>query len=131
MRGEGWVTDPLMLEGDNQGFDWWENGFSRKRLSWMSNMRWPVVEYSGLDSTAEYKVRITGFGESLLRANGERVMPTLYGKGIGEWKEFPIPRELINQGKMRLTWDEINEDHINWRQQSRVTEVWLIKMGTR
>jgi hypothetical protein len=117
-----------MLKGDNQGYDWWENGFSRKRLSWMSNMRWPVaVEYNGLDSIADYTIRITGFGESLLKANGMRITPTLYGKGIGELKEFPLPKGLIGQGKLVLTWDEINEDNLNWRQHSRITEVWLIK----
>lgn len=127
-RGEGWVTDPLMRKGDNPGFDWWESGFSRKRLSWMSNMRWPAtMEYTGLDSTARYTVRITGYGESLLKANGQRLEHTLYGKGIGEIKEFPVPQSLTQHGKLLLTWDDIDEEHLNWRQHSRVTEVWLIK----
>ncbi len=131
LRGEGWVTDPLMHHGDNTpGYNWWDQGFSRQRLSWLTDMRWPPgIEYSGLDSTGKYHytVRITGNGESHLNANGKRLVPTLYGKGIGEIKEFPVPPELIPHGNLMLTWDDINEDHLNWRQQSRVAEVWLIR----
>ncbi len=120
-----------MHHGDNTpGFEWWENGFSRQRLSWMTDMRWPLgMEYNSLDSTGKYQysVRITGKGESLVKANGKRLIPTQYGKGIGEIKEFPVPPEWIPHGKLVLTWDDINENNLNWRQQSRVTEVWLIR----
>ncbi len=130
-RGEGWVTDPLMLHGDDTpGYNWWNQGFSRQRLSWITDMRWPLgMEYNGLDSTGKYHytVRITGNGESPVEANGKRLIPTLYGKGIGEIKEFPVPAEWIPHGKLVLTWEDINEDNMNWRQQSRVAEVWLIR----
>jgi hypothetical protein len=128
LRGEPWMTDPLMRKGDNPNFDWWDEGFSRRRLSWMSSLRWPVgLEYNGLDSTARYVLRVTGFGECLPRVNGQRVAYTLYGKGIGEIKEFPVPPELIRNGKITVTFEDIDEDNINWRQRSRVTEVWLVK----
>jgi hypothetical protein len=128
LRGEPWNTDPLMRKQDNPNFDWWDNGFSRQRHSFMSSMRWPVgLEYNGLDSTAGYTVRVTGVGECLLKINGQRVSHTLYGKGIGEIKEFPVPPELIKQRKITVTFEDINEDNINWRNQSRITEVWLIK----
>ncbi len=128
LRGEPWTTDPLIRRQDSPSFDWWEDGFSRQRLSWMSSMRWPIsLEYNGLDSSASYTVRVTGFGECLLKANGKRLEHTRYGKGIGEIKEFPVPGELIRNGRLSVGFDEINEDSINWRQQSRVTEVWLIK----
>jgi len=128
LRGELWITDPLMRKQDNPSFDWWENGFSRQRHSWMSSMRWPVgLEYNGLDTAASYTLRVTGFGECLLKINGQLVAHTLYGKGIGEVKEFPIPQNLIRSGKITVSFGDINEDNINWRQQSRITEVWLIK----
>jgi len=124
LKGESWQTDPL---ADGPGYDWWDNGFSRQRLSFMSNLRWPLgLVYNGLDSTGSYKVRITGYGECFLKINGVRVAPTIYGKGIGEIKEFPVPQELLKTGKINLSFEDINEDQINWRQQSRVTEVWLI-----
>lgn len=128
LRGESWVTDPLSRRQDTPNFDWWDDGFSRQRHSFMSSMRWPLgVEYNGIDFTASYTVRVTGYGECLLKINGQRVAHTLYGKGIGEIKEFPVPAELIKNGKISVTFDDINEDDINWRQQSRVTEIWLIK----
>lgn len=127
-KGENWRIKPLKVEAEGPGFDWWDNGFSRKRLSWMINMRWPLgLEYTGLDSTADYTVRITGYGECLLKINGQRVSPSKYGRGIGEIKEFPVPKSLLQQGHIVLTWDDLDEDFLNWRQQSRINEVWLIK----
>jgi hypothetical protein len=128
LRGESWVTDPLSRRQDTPNFDWWDDGFSRQRHSFMSSMRWPLgVEYNGIDFTASYTVRVTGYGECLLKINGQRVAHSIYGKGIGEIKEFPVPGELIRNGKITVTFEDINEDNINWRQQSRVTEIWLIK----
>ncbi len=128
LRGEPWTTDPLIRKQDNPNFGWWNDGFSRQRLSFISSMRWPVgLEYNSLDSTAGYTIRVTGFGECLLKINGQRVEHTLYGKGLGEIKEFPVPAALIKNGKITVTFEDINEDNINWRQQSRITEVWLIK----
>lgn len=128
LRGEPWITDPLSRKQDTPNFDWWDDGFSRQRHSFMSSMRWPPgIEYNGLDSTAVYTVRVTGYGECLLKINGQRVEHTRYGKGIGEIKEFPVPAELIKNGKITVTFEDINEDNINWRKQSRITEIWLIK----
>lgn len=128
LKGESVVTDPLELRAEGPGYDWWENGYSRQRLSWMSNQRWPIgIFYNGLDTTASYTVRITGYGDCFLKINGQLVDHTLYGKGIGEIKEFPIPANLLKKGTVELSFNDINEENINWRKQSRVTEVWLIK----
>jgi hypothetical protein len=128
MKGESYITDPLSRKQDGPSFDWWDDGFSRKRQSWMSNTRWPLsVEYNGLDSTADYVIRITGYGECLPKVNGQPVSHTLYGKGIGEIKEFPVPRNLIHNRQISVTFEDIDEHNINWRRQSRVTEIWLIK----
>ncbi|MCK4993310.1 MAG: hypothetical protein KAS29_22585, partial [Bacteroidales bacterium] len=68
-----------------------------------------------------------GYGEALLRANGERLKPTKYDKGFEQFKEFPLPKELIKDGKLKITFDEPDEGHLNWRKQSRVTDVWILK----
>lgn len=129
VRKEDLHTDPLMRRSDTPGFDWWESGYSRKRLSWMVSLRWPsAMRYDHLDTSAHYIVRVTGYGESLLRANGILLKPSLYNKGVGEIKEFPVPPEISKSGTLLLTWDNIDEEHLNWRQHSRVTEVWLIKL---
>ena len=106
----------------------WENdGFSRKRLSTQLFQFSPILQYDELDPNTDYLIRVTGYGEALLRANGERLNPTKYDKGFEQFKEFPLPKELIKEGKLKLTFDEPDEGHLNWRKQSRVTDVWILK----
>ena len=128
IRGEGVNTDPNMERNPNPDFMWWDSGRSRVRQSWPSKMDWPLgLRYDALDPEATYMVRTTGFGECLLHVNGVRVQPVVDGKEIGELKEFPVPRELYKDGTVVLTFDVPFEPHLNWRVQSRLCEVWLIK----
>ncbi|MBX3178133.1 MAG: hypothetical protein KF886_12275 [Candidatus Hydrogenedentes bacterium] len=128
LRGESLYTDPLMRRHMNPDFMWWDDGLTRVRQSWISKMDWPMgLRYDGLDPEADYVVRTTGYGQCLLRVNGERVTPTIDGKDIGEIKEFPVPRNLYQDGTIVLTFDVPHEPGINWRQMSRLSEVWLIK----
>jgi hypothetical protein len=106
---------------------WWDEGASRKRPSWMDVMNWPIaMHYTGLDPSADYTVRMTGFGTCLLSIDGERVRPTIDGKGIGEFKEFVVPKHLVKDGVLRLTFERPVES-VNWRYQSRLSELWLLK----
>lgn len=106
----------------------WENeGLSRKRLSTQLFQFTPTLEYHDLDPNANYLIRVSGFGEALLRANDQRLVPTKYEKGFEEFKEFPLPKDLIKDGILKLSFDKPDEEHLNWRKQSRVTDVWLIK----
>lgn len=111
-------------------FWWWDQGKSRARLTWQASS-WPVaVVYDGLDPDAAYLVRSSGYGQALLRINGERVQPTLNGKQMGELKEFPVPQADVRTRKLRLTWDRpIGEENLNWRNHSRLSEVWLIRQA--
>ncbi len=128
VRGEGWNTDPLLIRDPTPGFWWWDEGFSRKRLSWQVSMDWPIaVRYEQIDPNADYMVRITGYGDALTRINQQRVEAITYGRGIGEIKEFPVPRKAVQSGQITVTWDRPDEAHLNWRQQSRITEIWLLK----
>ena len=93
-------------------------------------MDWPLgLAYHHLDAAATYRVRLTGFGQARLRANGHLLTPTQDARyEIGEFKEFPLPSGLVKDGKLVLTFDPLPEEaQINWRQQSRVSEVWLLK----
>jgi len=83
--------------------------------------------YERLDPNASYRVRLTGYGETKLRLNGQPATPTVYGKEIGEFKEFHVPGSLLKNGNLVVTFDPLDEGHLNWRQQSRVSEVWLLK----
>ena len=130
IRGEGLNTDPTMDKNPNPGFWWWDEGLCRKRLSWQTSIDWPLgVAYHRLDPQAAYRVRLTGYGQTRLRANGQLLTPTREGRlNIGEFKEFPVPSSLFKYGKLVLTFDPLpDEAHLNWRQQSRLSEVWLLK----
>lgn len=106
----------------------WENdGLSRKRLSTQLFQFSPTLEYKDLDPDSDYTIRVSGYGEALLRANGERLRPTRYEKGFEQFKEFPLPKNLIEDGTLKITFDKPDEDHLNWRKQSRVTDVWILK----
>ncbi|MBL8242340.1 MAG: hypothetical protein JNM66_33250 [Bryobacterales bacterium] len=107
---------------------WWENGRSRARHSWQVTM-WPkAMEYDGLDPKGKYVVRTSGLGQSLLRIDDTRVQPSVDGREMGEFKEYPVPADCLTDGRLRLTWDKAGDEvHLNWRQQSRLAEVWLLK----
>src|SRR6185312_4227726 len=109
-------------------FWWWEQGKSRARLSWQTTM-WPrSIIYQGLDPEAAYLVRSTGSGQQLLRINGDRITPSVSSKQMGGINEFVVPAEYVKGRKLVLTWERpTNEEHLNWRDKSRVAEVWLIK----
>lgn len=130
VRGEGLNTDPMMEKNPNPGFWWWDDGASRKRLSWQTSMDWPLgLAYHHLDAQASYRVRLTGYGQAKLRANGQLLTATREARiEIGEFEEFLVPANLIKDGKLLLTFDPLpDEIHLNWRKQSRVSEVWLLK----
>jgi hypothetical protein len=124
------VADPVEPEEDRiePMFSWWDQGKSRARLSWQVSM-WPrALVYEGLDADAAYVVRSTGYGQALLRIDGERVAPSLAGREMGEFTEFAVPAKHLQDRKLVLTWDiPGDEGHLNWRQRSRLSEVWLLK----
>ena len=67
-------------EDANPLFWWWDDGKSRARLAWQATL-WPkAVVYEGLDPAATYRVRTTGYGQGLLRINGESVPPAIDGR---------------------------------------------------
>ncbi len=122
-----WV-DPDLVEERNPHFPWTEDGVSRARLSWLCMMRWPEkLAYRGLDPDAAYVLRATGRGELRPVVDGQRIEPSAYPQEPGAFKEFPIPRELVGDGEITLTFEDIDEYHLNWRQWSYLYEVWLIK----
>ena len=83
--------------------------------------------FSELDPNANYLIRVSGLGEAFLRANGIRLKPTRYEKGSGQFKEFPLPKALIKEGKLKITFDKPDEENLGWRDQSRVCEAWVLK----
>src|SRR5262249_549102 len=130
------IGSPL-LDVDNiplPGVMFWvgKDPLARSRQSWFTDESWPVaLKYTGLDPEADYLVRTTGVGDCLLRVNGKRLAPTLDGRKVGELKEFHVPRGLYRDGRITITFDPTFEPNLNWRVQSRLTEIWLIKKGSQ
>jgi len=107
---------------------WADNGLSRRRLSTQLFQNFPKLEYADLDPNAMYTIRISGYGEALLRVDGERIEPTLYNKGMEEFKEFQLSPKYVKDGKLSVTFDEPEESKLNWRQHSKVFDIWLLQM---
>jgi hypothetical protein len=130
VRADVKPSSPGTISEPGITFWWWDQGKSRARLSWQATS-WPIaVVYEGLTASGRYVVQSTGYGQALLRINGERVAPTLDGREIGEKKEFPVDPKFLKEGKLVLTWDRpTDEGSLNWRQHSRLAEVWLLKRG--
>ncbi len=112
---------------DATDFAWLNNGNSRLRLSSQVYQNNPILEYENLDPNGRYIVRITGYGDALLRIDGQRLEPVLYNKEVEKFKEFVVPRILVGDEKIKMTFDIPEESHLNWRKHSRISDVWLIK----
>jgi hypothetical protein len=109
-------------------FWWWDQGRSRARITWQVTRFPKEMAYDGLDPNAKYLVRTTGAGQGNLRINGERVTPAVDGSKMGEFKEFPVDSKFLKAGRIVLTWDKaVGEENLNWRDKSRLAEVWLLK----
>ena len=112
---------------DAVDFGWWDSGYSRMRLSSQVYQNEPILVYHDLDPNGRYIVRISGYGDALLRIDGYRMEPTIYNKEVETYKEFVVPRMLVGDGKITLTFDRPEESHIRWKYFSRISDVWLIK----
>jgi len=119
----------LTLSDDATDVAWWEGGLSRRRLSTQLFQNFPVLKYNDLDPNGRYLIRVAGYREALLRVDGERVDPTIYNKGYEEFKEFPLNPKFVSDGKIDVTFDQPEESTLNWRERSKVTDVWLIKLN--
>ncbi|GAB2525847.1 hypothetical protein [Spirosoma aerophilum] len=115
------------ISDDATDIAWWENGRSRARLSSQTYQRSPTLTYDNLDPGARYVVRVVGFGEALLRVDGQRLEPTLYNREADTVKEWIVPLSATHDGRIIVTFDQPEESHLNWRQNSRISDIWLLK----
>lgn len=126
IHGEEALPEPLL---------WWMGhvgGKSRLRHSSLSSMDYPeAVVYEGLDPQAKYVVRCGGLGQFHLRVDGDLIDIEHERAELGDTRDFPVPQASIVDRRIELTWDRPEgEGHLNWRQRSRLCEVWLLKQPT-
>ena len=124
-RPDSLYADPLLLHTPFPFFMWWEDGRSRARHAWQSDVHWPTITYNDLDPEAQYTIRLTGRGRLLMRLDGELV--DLGTARMGEFQVWEVPREATADGSLVVTWDDPDEGNIHWREWSRLNEIWLLK----
>jgi len=112
-------------------FWWLENGMSRMRLSWLVTGSPESLEYDNLDSNATYTLRFCGLGELKPRADSQPLEATRYETEANTFKEFPVPQDLVKDGKLSITFDSVHLEGVNWRYQPRLAEAWLLKSAAR
>jgi len=101
-------------------------GFGRGRQAWHATIGFPhALQYEGLDSRRSYTLRLVGMGDAKPLADGEPLTASRYGTGEADIKEFPIPAELTEDREVLITFEPLVED-VNWREQSRIAEAWLL-----
>ncbi|MBE9466321.1 hypothetical protein ACFP1I_24860 [Dyadobacter subterraneus] len=115
------------ISDDATDVAWWDSGKSRKRLSSQLFQREPALDYVNLDPGARYIIRVAGYGEALLRVDGQRLSPTIYNKEENSFKEWIVPLSLTQDGKISVTFDGPEESDLNWRKNSKISDVWLLK----
>ncbi|MGA0555239.1 hypothetical protein ACO2Q8_01200 [Larkinella sp. VNQ87] len=115
------------ISEDATDIAWWNNGSSRARLSSQTFQHAPALEYDNLDPGARYLIRVAGSGDALLRIDGQRLHPTVYNKELETFKEWIVPLSLTQDGRISVSFDEPEESHLNWRQRSKISDVWLLK----
>jgi hypothetical protein len=110
----------------------WEGGPTRKRLSWLTSLRWPAsLVYEHLDPATRYTLRLhvitnTKAGQVRPRIDGETVQPANTATAIGDRQDFAVSAEAAKDGRIVVTFDAIDESQVNWRQYSRLVEAWLV-----
>jgi hypothetical protein len=115
------------ISDDATDVAWWDNGKSRKRLSFQLFQREPELDYDNLDPRARYIIRVAGEGDALLRVDGRRLSPVVYNKEPETFKEWIVPLSLTQDGKISVTFDGPEESGLNWRKQSKISDIWLLK----
>lgn len=108
-------------------FTWELEGRSRRRLAWLASLRWPsALEYDVTDPDARYVLRLNGTGTIRPRVNGVPVAARRDTTVLGEVREYDVPADAVRSRRIVVTFDEVDERHLNWRQHSRLHEAWLV-----
>jgi hypothetical protein len=133
VKGLGFAKDPAFLESALSGFQL-RPGW---RTSWgdfaEALQETPLqMHYTGLDKTAQYKVRVVYAGDSLTRKikldanNSTPVHPFITKPSPVEPIEFDIPPGAAASGELTLSWSREPGLGGNGRG-AQVSEVWLIR----
>ena len=88
----------------------------------------PTLTYNSLDPNRNYSVKLMAQRESPLMIDGQLAVRTRVGQKFDQVfeQEFAVPEAAVADGKLELSWDSLDESHLNWRQRHYVTDIWII-----
>jgi hypothetical protein len=91
------------------------------------------ITYNDLDPAAVYTIRLFAQRESPLMVDGARVKLLKKGDTWGEVTEqfFEVPATAVQDGTITVTWEKLDESHLNWRGRHYVTDIWLTKTAAK
>lgn len=87
------------------------------------------ITYNDLDTEAQYIVRLFAQGNSPLVIDGVKAKLIRKGETYDKVTEhiFEVPLEATKDGRIKLTWESLDERHLNWRERHYVTDIWVMK----
>ncbi|HEY0981029.1 hypothetical protein [Schlesneria sp.] len=104
---------------------------NRLRQAWHAYLfRIPQgITYNNLDSSSAYIVKLFAQRSSPLVIDGVKAKLLRTGETFDQVTEqiFEVPAETLADGRITLTWEEMDESELNWRQRHYVTDIWVIK----
>ncbi|MGE3780161.1 MAG: hypothetical protein AB7F89_23430, partial [Pirellulaceae bacterium] len=86
----------------------------------------PLV-YDALDPHGQYTVRLFAQRDSPLVIDGVPARRIRTGDQFDQVleQEFEVPAQAVLDGRIELSWQPLDQRHLNWRQYHYVTELWL------
>jgi hypothetical protein len=110
---------------------WMEVRRNGLRLAWhqyLNNVP-SGITYNDLDTSASYVVKLFAHKDSPLIIDGVKAKLLNKGESFDAVTEqiFEVPAEASKDGKITLTWEALDEKHLNWRNWHYVTDIWVMK----
>ncbi len=123
--------DAMRHEVEHPTQRWMTEKPTINRQAWHTHLdRWPRgITYNNLDPSANYVVKLFAQRESPLVIDGVKAKLIKTGETFDKVTEqiFEVPLEASKDGRITLTWETLDEQHLNWRQRHYVTDIWVMK----
>lgn len=114
---------------------WLEVKRNGLRLAWhqyLNNVP-SGITYNDLDTSANYIVKLFAHKDSPLIIDGTKARLLSKGETFDKVTEqiFEVPSDASKDGRITLTWEQLDEKHLNWRDWHYVTDIWVMKKPAR
>lgn len=85
--------------------------------------------YNNLNPSEKYVVKLFAQRTSPLMIDGVKAKLIKTGDTFSQVTEqvFEVPADAVADGQIQLTWEALDERHLNWRQRHYVTDIWVMK----